>query len=407
MSHDMSKLIGNYINNIDDKYGYAENIVVEHRSNNPKRDFLFCNKVQGKHIPVSPDQVEQMVDILAKQVVKVVNPKDIVVVGFAETATCLGNIMAEKLNCTYVMQTTRENCEPYGQILEFSEEHSHATEQKLYGKLHRMNYAKYILFVEDEISTGKTILNFIAEFSKIKPNLKYGVASICNWQTEENREKYAQLGIDTFALIRGEVADINGKMDVGIDKSAISDHSNVNTVYKTTIIRINTKELVSPILEKPVSNFIYERTGHKYNDIYNRIIEINIIRHLKFMPSFKSKKNILVLGTEEFMYIPYRVAKMLSKEHSDVKFHATSRSSIDIMDSTDSEVQGLVSKFKVNSAYDTNRNTYVYNLTKYDGVVVITDSRNREATNKFVDSITSALCSVGNKESNIYIIVLE
>ena len=37
-----------YIKDIDDTLGYASDITVEHRSNNPKRDFLFVNKKQCK-----------------------------------------------------------------------------------------------------------------------------------------------------------------------------------------------------------------------------------------------------------------------------------------------------------------------------------------------------------------------
>lgn len=33
-----------YIKDINDTLGYASDITVEHRSNNPKRDFLFVNK---------------------------------------------------------------------------------------------------------------------------------------------------------------------------------------------------------------------------------------------------------------------------------------------------------------------------------------------------------------------------
>lgn len=398
----MGKSINDYIVNIQDKFGYAKDITVEHRSNNSKRDFLFCNKLQGKHIPVDPNQVTQMVDELVKQIREVVNSEKVVVIGFAETATCLGNMVASSLGCKYVMQTTRENCEPKGQLIEFSEEHSHATQQKLYGKLHKIAYAEYILFVEDEISTGKTILNFIKEFNRIKPGLKYGVASICNWQTQENKSKYKELGIDTFALVYGEVKDISSKMDVTLDESSVFDMTKQSFVTDTsnvTIDTIDTIKMASPILREQEKYFLYERTGHKWNDTFYRLLSINIARRLQFLE--EKGGSILVLGTEEFMYVPYRAAQYFSNYYDEVKFHATTRSSIDIMKNPAEE--GLSKKFKVHSAYEENRDTYIYNLKSYDRVVILTDSDNDNAFNNFVKDIVSALVSVGNSNKHIHI----
>ena len=396
----MGKNIKSYIKNIQDDFGYASQITVEHRSNNSKRDFLFCNRIQGKHIPASPIQINTMVEDLVKQIKPRIEGYKVAVVGFAETATCLGNIVAEKLNCSYVMQTTREDCSPHRQLIEFEEEHSHATEQKLYGKLHKLSYADYILFVEDEISTGKTILNFIDKFKQLKPGLKYGVASICNWQTPENRQKFADRNIDVFALVLGEIADINAKMDTDIlssedKRGGTSEKEN----YNIDITDIKAASLTAPTIKKPLLHFLYERTGHKYNDVYYTVLEINIARHFHFLED--KTGSVLVLGTEEFMYIPYRVGMYLSSTHKDVKVHATTRSSIDIM--KDPDEPGLNSKFSLHSAYDTDRNTYVYNLDKYDQVLVITDSKNDEALQLFINDITRALNSVGNRNKHIHI----
>ena len=43
-------------------------IIVEHRSNNPKRDYLFVNRLQCKHIPASPTAMINMCKILANNV---------------------------------------------------------------------------------------------------------------------------------------------------------------------------------------------------------------------------------------------------------------------------------------------------------------------------------------------------
>ena len=54
----MKTKINAYIDNIEyHANGLEDIIVVEKRLNNPKRDFLFVNKHQGKHIPTSPTKV--------------------------------------------------------------------------------------------------------------------------------------------------------------------------------------------------------------------------------------------------------------------------------------------------------------------------------------------------------------
>ncbi len=64
--------------------------------------------------------------------------KKILVIGFAETATALSefithqSIIREDLNIVYHLQTTREDINTTINNIAFQEEHSHATNQKLY-----------------------------------------------------------------------------------------------------------------------------------------------------------------------------------------------------------------------------------------------------------------------------------
>ena len=56
---------------------------------------------------------------------------------------------------------------------------------------------------------------------------------------------------------------------------------------------------------------------------------------------------------------------------SEVKFHATTRSPIEI---SDGEGYPLQSRYPLLSLYDEDRHTFIYNLKKYDHVIVITDA---------------------------------
>ena len=393
----MGKNVQDYIERLEYVKGLGNIMTVEHRSNNPKRDYLFCNKMQGKHIPVSPSAAFDIFDELAYMVDKKLRDKKVVVVGFAETATAIGGYMASHVDsCVYHLQTSREDCNPISRLIEFSEEHSHATEQYLYGELDAMPDFDYILFVEDEISTGKTIINFINEFNRVIPGLSFGVASICNWQDEKNKAIYDELGIDTFALIRGELRDVNAKMDVEIEETAM-EYAGVLYDADAELAARNVVNLGTGI------PFFIERTGRVPNspEVHN-VVRSSTAKCIDFLGNCN---DVLVLGTEEFMYVPMLVGEKLEEWGYRVNTHATTRSSIDIMKDNDGDIkEGLVRKFKLHSAYDVNRVTYVYNLQKYDKVVVITDSN---TTDEFVKDIVSALESVGNKEANIMILNLE
>ena len=75
--------------------------------------------------------------------------------GFAETATAIGAQAAITVGADYI-QTTREVI-PGVNYLFFSEEHSHATEQKLVKDDIDRAAAETdrIIFIEDEVTTGK------------------------------------------------------------------------------------------------------------------------------------------------------------------------------------------------------------------------------------------------------------
>ena len=114
---------------------YTEQALVQvaRRENNNKRKYLVINRLQGKHIPVHPCEALSMFRALADTVKDTYRHERLLVIGFAETATAVGAAVACALDADY-MQTTRELL-PGVSYLYFSEEHSHATEQKLVKRL--------------------------------------------------------------------------------------------------------------------------------------------------------------------------------------------------------------------------------------------------------------------------------
>ena len=88
-------------------YQESDLVCIGKRENNKKRNYLVVNKLQGKHIPVSPSKALGMFDALADILKEKYSGKKLLLVGFAETATAIGAEIAIKLGAYYI-QTTRE-----------------------------------------------------------------------------------------------------------------------------------------------------------------------------------------------------------------------------------------------------------------------------------------------------------
>lgn len=373
-------------------YAPSEIVNICKRKNNLKRDFLFVNSLQGKHIHVEPSKTFALFDELVLEILSSVDSSEkVVVIGFAETATAIGHYIASSLpNCIYYMQTTREPIPYATSLLEFKEEHSHAAEQFLYGTVDNLKSCDRIIFVDDEISTGNTVLNFIHEIESLGIHTKYSVATLLNWQNDEWARKFSSLDINTYFVLRGKLKDLKAKVSVDISEQ--------NICYETletypTVLNINCS----------VSDFYKERIGcepYKLSE-FSKAVYSQIANTIGAALPHKDD-DVLILGTEEFMFTPMTFGKMLHEQlNVNVQFHATTRSPIETS-STPSYV--IHHRYPISSCYDKTRNTFVYNLKRYDKVYIITDVI---PTDNFIKDISSALVSVGCSIENIMIITLK
>lgn len=374
-------ILNKYVNDLENKSSFKieEIINICKRKNNPKRDFVFVNSMQGKHIPQSPSKILKMYDELLNEIIKNSNLNEkVAIIGFAETATAIGNYIASKLpNCIYYTQTTREQFNNRKPLIAFEEEHSHATSQALYGHLEELKKCNRIIFVEDEISTGKTILNFIKEFEKLKIDLKYSVASLLNWQNDEWTEVFNRYNIDRYFIVKGKLRALDTKLDIETNNEIEFNK------YKEKIIVEKGIKLPNPRLGIKLPN------KNELNYSLDNLQEL-----------IKDSKDILVLGTEEYMFWPMLFAQKLESMNSslNVYFHATTRSPIETSNQSE---YALKERYKLRSAYDKNRTTYIYNLSKYDHVFIITDT---EPEKEFLEDIIGALLYNKCKIENITII---
>lgn len=188
---------------------------------NPKRAYLFVSKVLGKHLPARPAAMASTHTSLAVKLETFLRKaNEVVVLGFAETATGLGAGVFEAIWRRNVrlqrsmlhLQTTRYRFnKPLA--LAFKEEHSHATGHLLYEPPHSSVFrtAESLILVDDELTTGKTNLNFLGQFLNINPCVKrVALVSLVNWMTPDHRNAFSQaypsIEFDFVHLAAGSVS---------------------------------------------------------------------------------------------------------------------------------------------------------------------------------------------------------
>ncbi|MFD4134824.1 phosphoribosyltransferase [Streptomyces goshikiensis] len=182
---------------------------------NPKRAHLLVSQVLGKHVPQSPEAVYAAGYGLGERVRALLGDgaaAAAVVLGYAETATGLGHCVADGLALAPYLHSTRRpvpGVEPAGG---FEEAHSHATSHLLLPEDPELLAGSGpLVLVDDEFSTGNTVLNTIADLHARHPRGHYVVVALVDMRSPADRDRltvFAEgLGarIDLVALASGTV----------------------------------------------------------------------------------------------------------------------------------------------------------------------------------------------------------
>lgn len=362
-------------------YTEQELVGVAKRENNTKRNYLVVNRLQGKHVPVSPGDAAAMFGELAELVKKQYKQERLLLVGFAETATAIGASVAAELDCYYI-QTTREVIEGVD-YLYFSEAHSHATEQKLVkddidqviGEVDR------IIFIEDEVTTGNTICNIIDILEKeYGGQAAFAVASLLNGMDRDAEKRYGERGIDLHYLVKTDHSGYGAAAD-----SWKGDGSYIGLLRKEGGSPHTTYSFTGAVNARRVTK------GTDYRDSCG-----SLWKKIREQFEMESGGGVLVLGTEEFMYPALYAALKMEQSGCDVKFHATTRSPIAV---SSEGGYPLHVRYELKSLYDEERVTYVYDLAEYDSVFIITDAACEYGSG--LSYLTAALESCGSRNIKV------
>lgn len=350
-------------------YQQKDLVRIAKRENNTKRSYLVVDPLQGKHVPVEPSKALNLFKSLAEKLQGKYEGERLLLIGFAETATAIGAQAAITLGTKYI-QTTREVI-PDARYLFFSEAHSHATEQKLVkDDIDRViNDIDRIVFIEDEVTTGNTIMNIIKIITKeYQKKIKFAVASLLNGMTEESLKIYQDEKIELHYLVK---TDHSGY-------GAVAEQYRCDGLYICAIPENHTHESadIDVQSEKNMREHIISIPGwmnarrfvdaKQYEAACKKFAKTVIIE-----TGVKQGERVLVIGTEEFMYPALLTGYEIEKMGCVVRCHSTTRSPIAV--STEEEYP-LHCRYELCSLYDPERKTFIYDLENYDRVIVMTDS---------------------------------
>lgn len=378
--------------------------------NNSKRGFLFVSKILGKHIPSNPKTINRYTQKLTNKIKNKIKNDNVLFVGFAETATCLSQLIFEQYVDFYYKHRNQRNNNTSNTskkekgltksiksiksvklenllekkiqyihttrylldkpiLINFKEEHSHAPNHILYDTINDKDKIQSLVLIDDELSTGKTCINFIKELIKTNqfPRLKtIYIVSITNWIDDNKiREMKKEIGsqyhvnLNFVDLIKGSfkfTPNEQYKQNIGEaedNKSSLNTNKQ-NNESKNNIIKSNFKN----------------RLCCNLSDI--RYVEQYISNNINLLTDNISKedKNILILGTGEFMYIPFKFAQFLENKfvHKNIFFQSTTRSPVIV-----NENEAIKSSVSFKDNYNDNIDNYVYNLDvkQYDKIFIV------------------------------------
>lgn len=357
-------------------------IRVARRENNTKRSYLYVNPLQGKHIPVSPSRSLALFRALAEKAGSRYRDEKLLIIGFAETATAIGSAIAYYAeNCAFYMSTTREEI-PGAEYLFFTESHSHASEQRLAanGLAGCLQQVDRVVFAEDEVTTGNTIMKLVRLLQATYPEagLRFGIVSILNSMPDQRLQELQEEGIH---------CDFLHRIPPQYHADALGSRTYLPLLQQVP------RENCPAAEELRFGGFRNTRMAVPVRELRGSVDAL-VQQVLDACSEAADRKHILVLGTEECMFPGMLLGSAMEARSpgAELRFHATTRSPIEVCADED---YPLHSRVPLESIYEQGRRTFLYNLSRYDSVFIVTDAP--EINPAGLTDLCAALGSYGNQ----------
>ncbi|MEU5881520.1 phosphoribosyltransferase family protein [Spirillospora sp. NPDC047279] len=390
---------------------------------NPRRAHLLVSAVLGKHVPTDPRLVYGAGRLLGELVRAVLTgvpaatgplgallaraladepgaagaacalrdrlrepraPVDAVVLGYAETATALGHSVADALGGAYYLHSTRRPVAGFATYGGFEEEHSHATSHLLLpADPSDLETDAPLVLVDDELSTGRTVLNTIEALHALRPRRHYVLAALVDLRGEDDRARMAGLGarlgarIDAVALAGGRVELPDGILEAGLSLVAeLEREPPGETARSVNGARSGAGEGVARVdVGWPRGLPEGGRHGFAPHDRERLDKELPAMA-ARLVPAVREGKRVLVLGFEELMYAPLRLAEALADAlpEAAVRYSTTTRSPVLAVDDPGYAIRTRLRFPAHDDPADGPGERYAYNVDAgFDTIVLVVD----------------------------------
>lgn len=265
---------------------------------NPKRGFLVVSKVLGRHWPARPSVMRSAARDLAALIPGDL-PGPVTVVGLAETAVCLGQTVHEELrgqtgrdHIAFIHSTRQRVDHPL--LCRFEEPHSHASAHLIYRP--DTPPPRALVLVDDEVSTGTTLVNLAAALVAAWPSVEtIVVATLTDWSDADWLARMPRPAT--------RVSLLSGRLDWTSSAQMVA--AEAVATFETAAASLG-------------------RMQHHRN--FGRLGTRDVIDDMPDMLPPLPEGGVRVVGTGEFTYLPFRLAERLEREGHDVVVQATSRS---------------------------------------------------------------------------------
>ncbi|MFJ8493611.1 phosphoribosyltransferase [Streptomyces sp. NPDC094038] len=192
---------------------------------NPRRAHLLVSNVLGKHVPQSPSVVYGHGFALGRRVRDLLGEGEAgqaVVLGYAETATGLGHAVADGIGLAPYLHSTRRPVAGVTPAGGFEESHSHATSHLLLPEDPALLSGDGpLVLVDDEFSTGNTVLNTIRDLHARYPRKRYVVVALVDMRSAADAGRLTSFAeeigarVDLLAAASGTVRLPEGVLEKG------------------------------------------------------------------------------------------------------------------------------------------------------------------------------------------------